>query len=141
MNALTENEIAVTDKRVRYVTLKAYKKAGGTVRRDLFSQDDDGVFILELPLLDRLVSEKLDRAAKTAQKEGWKWVEVRPEFDYQAKSKFHIRREELTPLTAKKQAELETLQKEYDELEDQWSNSDDAERPERLDEVGERIEN
>ena len=139
-DALTENDIAVTDKRVRYVTLKAYEKAGGTVRRDLFSQDDDGVFILDVPLLDRLVSEKLDRAAKTAQKEGWKWVEVRSDFDYQAKSKFHIRREELTPLSAKKQAELETLQKEYDELEDQWSNSDDAERPERLDEVGDRIE-
>ena len=127
-DALTENDIAVTDKRVRYVTLKAYEKAGGTVRRDLFSQDDDGVFILDVPLLHRLVSEKLDRAAKTARKEGWKWVEVHPEFDYQAKSKFHIRREELTPLSAKKQAELETLQKEYDELEDQWSNSDDAER-------------
>jgi len=139
-DALTENDIAVTDKRVRYVTLKAYEKAGGTVRRDLFSQDEDGVFILDVPLLHRLVSEKLDRAAKTAQKEGWKWVEVHPEFDYQAKSKFHIRREELTPLPAKKQAELEALQKEYDELEDQWSNSDDAERPERLDEVGERIE-
>ncbi len=139
-DALTENDIAVTDKRVRYVTLKAYEKAGGTVRRDLFSQDDDGVFILDVPLLHRLVSEKLDRAAKTAQTEGWKWVEVHPEFDYQAKSKFHIRREELTPLTAKKQAELETLQKEYDELEDEWSNSDDAERPERLDQIGERIE-
>ena len=139
-DALTENDIAVTDKRVRYVTLKAYEKAGGTVRRDLFSQDEDGVFILDVPLLHRLVSEKLDRAAKTAQKEGWKWVEVHPEFDYQAKSKFHIRREELTPLPAKKQAELEALQKEYDDLEDQWSNSDDAERPERLDEVGERIE-
>ncbi len=139
-DALTENDIAVTDKRVRYVTLKAYEKAGGTVRRDLFSQDDDGVFILDVPLLHRLVSEKLDRAAKTAQKEGWKWVEVHPDFDYQAKSKFHIRREELTPLSAKKQAELEALQKEYDELEDQWSNSDDAERPERLDQIGERIE-
>jgi ParB family chromosome partitioning protein len=139
-DALTENDIAVTDKRVRYVTLKAYEKAGGTVRRDLFSQDDDGVFILDVPLLDRLVNEKLDRAAKTAQKEGWKWVEVHLEFDYQAKSKFHIRREELTPLSAQKQAELETLQKEYDELEDQWSNSDDAERPERLDQIGDRIE-
>jgi ParB family chromosome partitioning protein len=106
----------------------------------LFSQDDDGVFILDVPLLDRLVSEKLDRTAKTAQKEGWKWVEVRSDFDYQAKSKFHIHREELTPLSAKKQAELETLQKEYDDLEEKWTNSDDAERPERLDEIGDRIE-
>ena len=83
---LTEDDIEGTDKRVRYVTLKAYEKAGGTVRRDLFSQDDDGVFILDVPLLDKLVSEKLDRAAKAAQKEGWKWVEVRSDFDYQAKS-------------------------------------------------------
>jgi len=139
-DALTENDVPVTDKRVRYLTLKAYEKAGGTVRRDLFSQDDDGGFVLDVPLLDRLLIDKLDRAANTLKKEGWNWVEVMPDFDYQAKSKFHIHREELTPLSAKKQAELETLQKEYDELEDQWSNSDDAERPERLDEIGERIE-
>jgi ParB family chromosome partitioning protein len=137
---LTEDDIEATDKRARYVTLKAYEKAGGTVRRDLFSQDDDGAFILDVPLLDRLVGEKLDRAAKTAQKEGWKWVEVRSEFDYQEKSKFHIRREELTPLSAKKQAELKTLQKEYDELDNQWSGSDDTERPEGLDDIAERIE-
>ena len=29
--ALTENDIAATDKRVKFVTLKAYEKAGGTV--------------------------------------------------------------------------------------------------------------
>jgi ParB family transcriptional regulator, chromosome partitioning protein len=139
-DTLTENDIAVADKRVRYVTLKAYEKAGGTVRRDLFSHDDDGVFILDVPLLDRLLIDKLERAAKTVKKEGWSWVEVMPDFDYQAKSKFHILREELTPLPAKKQAELDALQKEYDELEDQWSNSDDAERPERLDEIRDRIE-
>jgi ParB family chromosome partitioning protein len=140
-DALTENDIAVTDKRVRYITLKAYEKAGGTVRRDLFSQDDDGVFILDVTLLDRLVSEKLDRAVKTAQKEGWKWVEARPEFDYQAKSKFHVRREEMTPLPAKKQAELDALQKEYDDLDEKWMNSDDdGDKPERLDQIGERIE-
>ena len=139
--SLTEDEITVTDKRVRYVTLKAYEKAGGAVRRDLFSQDDDGVFILDMPLLDRLASEKLDRAAKSVQKEGWKWVEARPEFDYQDKSKFHILREELTPLPAKKQAELDTLKAEYDALEEQWLNSDDdSDRPERLDKIGERIE-
>jgi ParB family transcriptional regulator, chromosome partitioning protein len=139
--SLTENEVKVTDKRVRYVTLKAYEKAGGTVRRDLFSQDDDGVFILDAPLLDKLAIEKLDRAAKSVQKEGWKWVEVRAEFDYQDKSKFHIRREELTPLPAKKQAELDTLKAEYDALEEQWlSSDDDGDRPERLDTVGERIE-
>jgi ParB family transcriptional regulator, chromosome partitioning protein len=35
--APTENEIAATDKRVKFVTLKAYEKAGGTTGRDLCS--------------------------------------------------------------------------------------------------------
>jgi ParB family chromosome partitioning protein len=39
-DALTKNDISSTDRRVKYVTLKAYEKAGGTTRRDLFSHDD-----------------------------------------------------------------------------------------------------
>src|ERR1700687_4477835 len=62
--ALTENDIAATDKRVTFVTLKAYEKAGGTTRRDLFSEDDEGIFILDIALLDRLAIEKLEKAAK-----------------------------------------------------------------------------
>ena len=34
---LTEHEITAHDRRVKFVTLEAYEKAGGTVRRDLFS--------------------------------------------------------------------------------------------------------
>ena len=36
-DALTENEIPASDRRVKFVTLKAYEKAGGQTRRDLFS--------------------------------------------------------------------------------------------------------
>jgi ParB family chromosome partitioning protein len=38
--ALAENEITAQDRRVHFVTLKAYEKAGGRVRRDLFSERD-----------------------------------------------------------------------------------------------------
>src|SRR5579863_3088757 len=55
--ALTENDIAATDKRVKFVTLKAYEKAGGTTRRDLFSDDDSGVFVEDPALLDTLIIE------------------------------------------------------------------------------------
>jgi DNA methylase len=33
---LTEHEITASDRRVKFVTLKAYEKAGGAVRRDPF---------------------------------------------------------------------------------------------------------
>ena len=36
---LTEHEITASDRRVKFVGPKAYEKAGGTVRRDLFSED------------------------------------------------------------------------------------------------------
>ncbi|MBZ5666791.1 MAG: ParB/RepB/Spo0J family partition protein [Acidobacteriia bacterium] len=37
-DALIGDEITADDKRVKFVTLKAYEKAGGAVRRDLFSE-------------------------------------------------------------------------------------------------------
>jgi ParB family chromosome partitioning protein len=38
----------------RYVTLKAYEKAGGALRRDLFSDDDKKAYLLDPALLERL---------------------------------------------------------------------------------------
>lgn len=35
---LTAHEITASDRRVAFVTLKAYRKAGGSIRRDLFSE-------------------------------------------------------------------------------------------------------
>src|SRR5579863_6261384 len=37
-DALTENEIPASDRRVKFVTLKAYEKAGGQTRTDLFTE-------------------------------------------------------------------------------------------------------
>jgi hypothetical protein len=68
----TADEIAATDRRVKYVTLAVYEKVGGAVKRDLFSTDDAGVFIADPALLQKLVSEKLERAARAVRREGWK---------------------------------------------------------------------
>ena len=43
-DALTEDEISATDRRVQFATLKAYEKAGGKTRRDLFAEDEHGIF-------------------------------------------------------------------------------------------------
>lgn len=140
-DALTENDIAATDKRAKYVTFKAYEKAGGTTRRDLFSDDPNHIFILDADLLDKLLSEKLERAAKPVRAEGWKWVEINPDFGYEQKSKFQRRYAELAPLPPEQQSALDKLQQEYDTLYEAWSDtSDDQERPERLDELEDLIE-
>jgi ParB family chromosome partitioning protein len=43
--------------------------------RDLFQQDDGG-WLQNPALLDRLVAEKLEHEADRVRSEGWKWVEV-----------------------------------------------------------------
>ena len=112
--ALTEHDIAATDRRVRFVGLKAYEKAGGTVRRDLFSEGDRGVFILDAALLEQLAAAKLERAAKAVRKEGWKWVEVQPSFGYDDAGQFQRRYPEPVPLTEAEAAELAALEQEAD---------------------------
>lgn len=135
-DALTENLISTADKRVKYVTLKAYEKAGGTTRRDLFSEHEQDVFIVDTFLLSQLATEKLKRAAEPLLSEGWKWVDFYQEFGYEEKSRFQRRYAELAPLQPEQQAILDKLQAEYDTLEEQWHDADDSEeRPERLDEL------
>ena len=60
--ALTEGQIAADDRRVVFVGIEAYEAAGGTLIRDLF--DEDGGYLADAALLNRLVREKLQRAAE-----------------------------------------------------------------------------
>ena len=108
-DALTADEVTAKDRRVKFVTLKAYEKAGGAVRRDLFAQDEDGVFIQDIVLLESLVAKKLEKTAAAVRKEGWKWVEIRPSFDYSEWSKCERRYPQAPPLAADLQAELDAL--------------------------------
>jgi ParB family chromosome partitioning protein len=72
---LTHSLVPATDRKVMFVGLDAYAAAGGTVQRDLFS-DDQGGWITDAALLERLVAEHLERAAEMVRAEGWKWVAV-----------------------------------------------------------------
>ena len=58
---LTETSVRASDRRAVFVGLEAYEAAGGAVLRDLF-QGDDGGWLEEPALLDRLVAE----SARTA---------------------------------------------------------------------------
>src|ERR1700738_2352872 len=72
---LTENTVRAADRRAQYVSLDAYEQAGGVVLRDLFAHDDGG-WLRDVPLLDRLVTEKLKAEAETIAAEGWRGVRV-----------------------------------------------------------------
>jgi ParB family chromosome partitioning protein len=136
--ALTEDDISVTDKRVRYVTLKAYEKAGGTVKRDLFSDDNSGS-IENGDLLEELVAQKHGKATETLRKEGWKWVAVEDSPNY----KLHRLYAEKSPLPAKLAATVKKLEAEMQALNDQYEKDldtdEDAEYPERIGEIEEQL--
>jgi ParB family chromosome partitioning protein len=136
-DALTEHEIAVTDRRVRFVGLAAYEQAGGGVRRDLFCEDDSCIFILDLDLLGRLAGEKLEAEAETVRAEGWKWVETRPMFDYNEWSGYIRRHEESVALSVEDQEKLDALCSEYERIQD---GDSDEQAELRLEELSQQIE-
>ena len=137
-DCLSEHEITASDRRVQFVTLKAYEKAGGAVRRDLFSDGEDGVFIDDVVLLDSLVAKKLDRTANALRKEGWRWVEIRASFDHDEWSGCERFHPEPSPLPHDLQAEMDALTAEAETLSAIEELSEDQEA--RLEAVNERLD-
>ena len=78
---LTEGAVRASDRRAIFVGLEAYETAGGVILRDLF-QPDDGGWLQDAGLLEKLVVEKLEREAELVHGEGWKWVATAPDFPY-----------------------------------------------------------
>ena len=130
---LTEGAVRASDKRAQFVGLEAYEAAGGVILRDLFNSDDGG-WLQDPSLLDRLVVEKLEREAGAIRAEGWKWIEVAPDFPYG--HTYDLRRlvGEQRPLTEEETTTHEALRAEFDRLEESY-----AEANEIPDEVDQRL--
>ena len=60
---LTVTSVRTSDRRAVFVGVEAYETAGGTMLHDLF-QGDDGGWLEDPALLDRLVREKLQAEAE-----------------------------------------------------------------------------
>ena len=134
---LTAHEITASDRRVKFVTIDAYEQAGGTIRRDLFSDGEDGVFIEDVTLLETLVAKKLEAAAQTVREQGWKWVEIAAGFDREQWSRCQRLYPETVPLMPEQQQELDALMAEADAL-GELDELDDSQQ-ERFDAVTDRI--
>ncbi len=120
---LTEGAVRASDRRACFVGVEAYEAAGGIVMRDLF-QEDEGGWLQDPALLDRLVAERLAREADAIRAEGWKWVEAAPDFPYGHRQGLRPL-PGTNPLTEAEQAEFDTLKGEYDALEEQYGEADE----------------
>ena len=98
--------------------------------RDLF-QGDDGGWLQDPALLDRLVVEKLQRESEAVAAEGWKWIEVAPDFAYGHHFGLRHLRGDVTALTAEEEATRDALRAEYDQLEDEHAHVEEV--PEEID--------
>jgi ParB family transcriptional regulator, chromosome partitioning protein len=126
---LTETHVAATDRRSMFVGAEAYAEAGGTILRDLFTEDRGGYFE-DVALLDLLVTARLGREADALREaEGWKWTQVHLDFPHA----HGMRRTYPHPveLSMEDQAALEAARSEVDQH-SEWLQTAD-ELPDHVD--------
>jgi ParB family transcriptional regulator, chromosome partitioning protein len=127
---LTEGAVRATDKRAQFVGVPAYEAAGGIVLRDLFEHDDGG-WLQDPAVLDRLVIEKLQAEAETMRAEGWRWIAVAPDFPYGHTAGLRRLDGHTVDLTDEELASREALEAELDRLEQQYADAE--EMPDEVD--------
>jgi len=130
---LTEATVRASDRRARFVGLNTYEQAGGGILRDLFEHDDGG-WLQDVALLDRLVTEKLTAEAETIAKVGWRWILVAVDFRYGHASGLRELEGKPADLTAEEQATIDALNAEQAKLEFDYQDADEL-----PDEVDQRL--
>ncbi|MFT4160225.1 ParB/RepB/Spo0J family partition protein [Shinella sp.] len=127
---LTETTVRASDKRAVFVGVDAYEAAGGGVLRDLF-QSDDGGWLQDVGLLDRLVAEKLKAVADEIAAEGWKWVEATLSIPYGATHGMREITGAPLDMSEAEQATRDALQAEYNRLSEEYESVEEL--PDEID--------
>ena len=127
---LTETTVRACDKRAVFVGVDVYEAAGGVVLRDLF-QSDDGGWLQDAGLLDRLVAAKLKTAADEIASEGWNWIEVAVSLPYGHAFGLRQLAGEAIEISDEERVRIAALEAERDEIEAQYDSADEL--PEEID--------
>jgi len=120
---LTKANVPATDRRAIFVGVEDYVENGGTIIRDLFTEDRGGYFE-DAALLDRLVIGKLEWIAQSVRDaEGWKWVQVHIDFPHA----HGLRRTYPQPveLSEEEAAAYAAAQEEYDRLSSEYEDAEE----------------
>lgn len=128
-SAVLQQEVqADRDPRVQFLGgIEAYENAGGVVRRDLFSTDGKAAILENPALLDQLVTEKLEVEAEAIRAEGWAWVEVWAEWDWQAADRLGRVNAAVRALTEEEEQHIANLHAEQEALNSEWEALDEKE--------------
>ncbi len=122
---LAATEMQGTHAVARYVTVAAYEKAGGGVRRDLFEED---AYLTDPEKAREMALAKMGRSklAKAVQAEGWGWVEYRVSFGHGERKGFgEIQRSHQEP--DKTQAkQIKTLEKKVADAQAEIASLDES---------------
>lgn len=145
---LTRDEVdASRDALARFVGVEAYEAAGGGIRRDLFADEQKGVFLTDAGLLEKLARDRLADAAELVRAEGWGWVEVTPRVSSAELHTFQrARRSRREPTKAdakrieKLAAEQARLQEKLDEEDEDLSDDGAQALHEELDRLGDQLD-
>jgi ParB family chromosome partitioning protein len=141
--AITRAEIDASRSRlVRFVGVADYEAAGGYVRRDLFSDDENAGYIADAELLQKLVAQKLDAAAEEVRAEGWGWIETHVERDFLELNRYGRLRPVQRPYTEDEQQQMDALTAQQDELAEKLEalSEDDENAYEEADRLNDEIE-
>jgi ParB family chromosome partitioning protein len=144
---MTQATVSASDRRARFVGEEAYVAAGGRIERDLFS-DEDGARWLDIALVERLATEKMEAlATEAAASSGLAFV--RPTLEswagYDVTRDLQRVQLDTPPLTEQESAEVEALEAESEglvaQLEDEQIETEAREAAKaRMRQIGARIE-
>lgn len=120
---LTKANVPASDRRAIFIGPEAYTEAGGTIIRDLFTEDRGG-FYEDAALLDQLVIEKLEAIAEgIRQADCWKWADVH--IDYPHGNGMRRTYPQPVELSEEDEAAYAAAKDEYDRLTAEWEGTDD----------------
>lgn len=125
---LTDTEVdASRSALAQFVGLDHYTAAGGGLRRDLFAEQDSGVYLTDADLLHRLATVKLETVAAQVKTEGWKWVDAMPTLAYSELSTFRRAAQVERDPNARERKRIVKLQAEQTRIEDALVVAEEAE--------------
>jgi len=108
------------------VGLKAYTAAGGGIREDLFSERGER-FLTDPLLLEMLVGEVFEVEAAKLRAQGWRWVDVHPEYSYSERNQYFAMPQKVLPESPVQKAKRFTLEAELEALQQQHDACDEDE--------------
>ena len=126
---ISSDGISLDNKLVAFVGVEVYENAGGTVTRDLFSTSDSDSSITDPQLLKTLANQKLQEFEKELLAQGWKWAQYTFDRDYNFGDRMHNIHMQQREMTAEETVEYDGWQNRSDELEQLLNDvdEDDAE--------------